>query len=303
MIQFRGALRVYCFGLGVVLPQIAFGQSSAPNEPITSFPEQTNGSMNATREAPTPKSESVPTTTAQPPQAPPAATLPKISSPSNTVESAAESRPQNDIDAGSKPPAISNGPSRKGFYFRFGTGTSLLRLKGTGPSGSASITGLASGTTVAVGGAIARGLVLSGSIHGLTTSGTFKGGPFRNAELTVNDDTLSASPRATAAFAEIAALLDFYPSVEKGWHLGAGVGLASTSINNSADNSTYYATGIGALLQGGYDWHLGKDWCLGINLTASGSTKGDFKETENQSSTDYSLRTFSLGVQSALVYF
>jgi hypothetical protein len=303
MIQYRCALKVYCIGLSVVLPQLAYGQTSDPNELITSFPEQSNGNMNATREAPTLKSEPVPTTTAQPPQAPPVATQPKNSSPSTPADSAAESRPQNNIDARSNRPAIPNGPSRTGFYFRFSTGTSLLRLKGTGPSGSASITGLASGTTVAIGGAIARGLVLSGSIHGLTTSGTFKGGPFRNAELTVNNETLNASTRATAAFAEIAALLDFYPSVENGWHVGVGVGLASTSINNSADNSAYYATGIGALLLGGYDWHLGKDWCLGINVTASGSTKADFKETENQSSTNYSLRTFSLGVQSALVYF
>lgn len=267
--------------LALSLTRIATAQTNPSSDAILSFPEQSKP----------PSEVAVPSHTATDSPAP--SVVPATNQPPKPSGSPA-ALPTTDVPIR---------PARDGFYFRFGSGSSLLRLKGTGPNGVASIAGLGSGVNVALGGAIARGLVLSGAIHAINTTGEFKGGPYQNAQLTLGGETLDASSRATVSFAEIAALFDYYPSVTQGWHVGAGIGLASSSIVNSADDSVYFATGFGALIQGGYEWHLGKDWCLGINLVASGATKGNFKESENQEATDYSLRALSIGVQSALVYF
>jgi hypothetical protein len=157
--------------------------------------------------------------------------------------------------------------------------------------------------SIAIGGGITRGLVLAGTIHGTSTSSKFKGGPFTDATITTGARTIDASDVATGSIAEIGVLLDYYPEVTQGWHVGLGAGLGSLSVVNSADSSTYYASGIGALLQGGYEWHLGKDWCLGLNLIAAATTKGDLKESDHQKKTGYSMRGFSVGIESALVYF
>jgi hypothetical protein len=187
---------------------------------------------------------------------------------------------------------------------RFGVGSSYMSLRGKGPSGSASVSGLGSGSTIALGGSLAPGLVLGGTIHGVTVANNFEGGPFEDAQVTGGEVPVDASNQATAGMSEVGLLVDWYPQPERGWHAGLSAGFGMSSLVNSADGSVLYGTGAGGMVFGGYDWYLGKDWALGLSLVASGTTKSTLKDKDkDNATTDYRMGAFSVGVQSSLVYF
>jgi hypothetical protein len=203
---------------------------------------------------------------------------------------------------------LPNGPSRSGFYFRIGTGLSVLSFRGDGPNGTAKSTALGSEMTLALGGNIARGVVLAGAVHGVQSMGRFRGGPFENSSVvTVNDGSTSepvdANDRANFGLSTIGVLLDVYPSLDMGWHGGGSVGIAMNNLQNLADNSVYFSTGVGGMLFLGYDWHLAKDWGFGLSLVGTLTSKGSYKDQDDQRSTHYEMAGYSLGVESSLVYF
>jgi hypothetical protein len=181
-------------------------------------------------------------------------------------------------------------------------GSSYMSFRGKGPSGAASVSGFASGSTVAIGGSIVKGLVLAGAVHAVAVTNDFKGGPFEDAQVTSEGTTVDASPRATAAMSTLGLLVDWYPNPRRGWHAGLEVGLGMSSLMNNADDSVLYAMGVGGMVFGGYDWSLGKDWSLGLELVASGTTKPTLKDKDGNS-TDYTMRALTVGVQSAIAYF
>ncbi|MEP7049833.1 MAG: hypothetical protein ABJB12_05745 [Pseudomonadota bacterium] len=196
-------------------------------------------------------------------------------------------------------------PSRvhQGFYLRVSSGPGVMSLSGHGPSGSASITGASETGSVAIGGALVPGLVLAGTVQGTSTSADFKGGPFIAATVTVNGDTHAASHQAQGSFGMVGVLLDWYPQPKAGWHAGLATGIGALGLKNSADESTAGGVNLSGTVFGGYDWTLGRDWALGLQLTASGGTRTKLLEDSGDHDTGYRLTPLSLGVQASVLYF
>jgi hypothetical protein len=195
----------------------------------------------------------------------------------------------------------------EGFYLRFTSGPSFLTLRGHGPSGaSASITDAGPSGSIAIGGAILPGLVLAGTVSGTAFNAEFEGGPFADATVTANGKTRSASHNAEGGFGMIGVLVDWYPKPTGHWHAGFSTGLGGIGLTNSADDSELGGVNFAGSVFGGYDWALGRNWALGLQLTASGATstklQQDFDSHDSHDS-GYRLTPFSIGVQASLLYF
>lgn len=203
-------------------------------------------------------------------------------------------------------PPRAAGRSHRGLYLRLGTGPSFVTLRGHGPTGgSASITDAGAGGFIALGGAVAPGLVLAGTIQGTGFNAKFKGGPFENAtSVDANGETHAVSRRAEGGFGMIGVLVDWYPEPKGGWHTGLATGLGAIALTNAADNRDVAGLNFGGSVFGGYDWALGHNWALGLQLTASGATTTKLKEdTDARADTGYRLTPVSIGVQASLLYF
>ena len=191
----------------------------------------------------------------------------------------------------------------QGFYLRLSSGPSVTTLRGRGPSGSASLTGGGESGFIAIGGAVAPGLVLAGTLQGTGFTADFKGGPLSDATLTANGETHSASHRAQAGIGMLGLLLDWYPQPRGGWHAGIATGIGAVGLTNSADDSDLGGVNLSGSVFGGYDWALGRDWALGLQLTASGGTSTKLHEDPGAHDSGYRLTPVSLGVQASLLYF
>jgi len=191
---------------------------------------------------------------------------------------------------------------REGVYLRIVNVMSYVAVTGHGPYGTASMSGLGSGMILAIGGNPARGLVLAGTLQASTIESTLTGGPFEDATLTLDDESIDASTRATAAFSQLGALVDWYPDPAAGWHAGLSAGLGLTSLVIHADASQMFGTGAAGTLFGGYDWAIGPQWSLGIGLVASGNTSAKLMDTDG-ADTEYRLRAFSVGLAGSLLNF
>ncbi|MET0791387.1 MAG: hypothetical protein ABW061_07685, partial [Polyangiaceae bacterium] len=194
----------------------------------------------------------------------------------------------------------------EGFYLRFGSGPSFVTLRGHGPSGSASITDSGASGFIAIGGAVAPGLVLAGTLQGTGFHSEFKGGPFADATVSANGETHAASHDADGGFGMIGVLVDWYPKPAGGWHTGFSTGLGAAGLTNSADESDLGGLNLGGAVFGGYDWALGHKWSLGLQLTASGATSTKLKEdfdSDNARNSGYRLTPLAIGVQASVLYF
>lgn len=200
-------------------------------------------------------------------------------------------------------PCVRLGPARKGFYLQSRIGTGYMVYKGKGPDGSASVSGVGSSMGIAIGGSIAKGLVLAGTIQGVTVGNRFEGGPFDDVEVTLDDQALDVSDNATAGMSILGLLLDFYPNPVRGWHAGLSVGLGASMLVNSADESSSNGMALGGSVFGGYDWWLGKDRSLGLSVLAAGSTNAKMKDSDGGDPTGYRMHSLFVGLQSAITYF
>ena len=185
-----------------------------------------------------------------------------------------------------------------------GGGPSLISLNGYGPSGGdAYLRDGGSGGFLAIGGAVAPGLVLAGTLQGTGLVADFKGGPFADATVTSNGQTRSASRKATGGFGMLGVLVDWYPQPRGGWHTGFATGLGVIALKNSADDSELAGVNLAGSVFGGYDWSIARDWSLGLQLTASGGTKTKMREDDGDHDTGYRLTPLSIGVQASVLYF
>jgi hypothetical protein len=195
----------------------------------------------------------------------------------------------------------------EGFYLRFTSGPSFLTLRGHGPSGSsASITDVGRSGSIAIGGAIVPGLVLAGTVSGAAFNAEFKGGPFADATVNANGKTRSASHDAEGGFGMIGVLVDWYPKPTGNWHAGFSTGLGGIGLTNSADDSALGGVNFAGSVFGGYDCALGRNWALGLQLTASGATSTNLQQdldSHDSRDSGYRLTPFSIGVQASLLYF
>ena len=191
---------------------------------------------------------------------------------------------------------------RQGFYLRATGGPGFAGFSGDGPTRSASLYGMGDAQSLSIGGSLAPGLVLAGTLQSTSTRTTFRGGPFRAATLTVDGASSSASHEAFASFTQLGVLLDWYPVPTAGWHAGLSGGLGAVGVISSADNSTLVGISPAGTLFGGYDWRIGGDWSLGLELVASGAGAASLKRSSGDD-TGYRLTPVSVSVQASILYF
>jgi hypothetical protein len=170
----------------------------------------------------------------------------------------------------------------EGFYLRLALGPSYVVFAGTGPGRDIAIHGLAIGPSLAIGGTLTDGLVLAGVLDYRPLREHFHGGP-------------RPEGRATAAFGEIGALLDYYPNPTDGWHVGAGVGVGLIALGDSAVADSAGAS-FGGTLFGGYDFWIGPEWSLGMMAVFSGATSATLKDS-NGDDVGYKLHALSAGIE------
>jgi hypothetical protein len=228
----------------------------------------------------------------------PPSTVPPSTVPSPVTQPSAPSAPVSADHAAPLPARV-----HEGFYLRLGSGPSVVSLSGHGPSGSASITGSGESGFIAIGGALVPGLVLAGTLQGTSVTAELKGGPFADATVTSNGKTRSASNKAEAGIGMVGLLLDWYPAPKAGWHAGLATGIGGVGLTNRADDSSFGGVNFAGSLFGGYDWALGRDWALGLQLSASGATSTKLVEDPGAHDTGYRLTPLSLGVQASVLYF
>ncbi len=194
-------------------------------------------------------------------------------------------------------------PTREGFYLRLSYGPGYASFRGQGPNGAASISGLSSGSSFAVGGSLTRGLVLAGTLQSTSIIGKFKGGPFGDATIARTGTTVSANDRASASFLEVGLLVNCYPKPRYGLHTGLAAGLGSVSVVNLADNSSLRGAKLGGSLFVGYDWSISRYWALGLELFGSGATKASLREGRSRVDSGFEFAPVALGLAASLVYF
>jgi hypothetical protein len=194
-------------------------------------------------------------------------------------------------------------PAREGFYLRLAYGPGIATFRGQGPNGAASISGLSSSTTIAIGGSLTRGLVLAGTLQSTQTTARFNGGPFAAASITNDGSTLSATNRASASLSEIGAIVDWYPMPRYGLHSGLMAGLAMVSVTNLADNSSLRGAKLAASVFIGYDWSISRYWAMGLELLGSGGPKASLRAGRSRVDSGYELAPMALGIAATIVYF
>ncbi len=200
-------------------------------------------------------------------------------------------------------PEVCQSTTPDGFYLRVVTGTALLWMRGVNPTGTSSrmFTGAAE-STIAIGGAVAKGWVLAGTLHAIEGVGELSNGPFEDTQVTVGGQSITLSERAYAGSSLLGAMVDWYPNPRGGWHVGLAAGLGATNLMLSADDTTLFSTGLGGMVAGGYDWRLGRDFWLGLSLQASGVMRGTMKDEDGRD-TRWRMKSFGIGIGSSLVYF
>jgi len=178
-------------------------------------------------------------------------------------------------------------------------------MHGHGPSGSASIRGLGSTDSLTLGGAVAPGLVLAGTLQVVSVTADFKRGPTADATLNTDGNIRSASHKAEGGTALIGMLVDWYPRPTGGWHTGAAAGVGAIGLTNLADDTRLGGVNLGGSLFGGYDWPLknGRDWALGLQLVVSGATETKLKNDSGREDSGYRLTPLAVGLQASLLYF
>lgn len=260
---------------------------TAPAAPLPPLPSDAAA-------APPPPATPPPPTAAPAPPAPSEATAP--SSPPVLVAPPTESSP-----------SWRRKLRHDGFYLAVGSGIGLVGAWGSGPNGSASIAGVGSSSTLAIGGSLAPGLSIAGVIQGGTTNGTFHGGPVIqattmhvvNGQAVTTPSTLSG--HATGNLFLLGAQVDWYPHADDGWHVGAALGLGGASVTDDAGNTSTGASIAGSLF-GGYQWWLGPSWSLGLMgvVTTAPSVK---LNDSNSNDTGYRLEPASVTIQTELLYY
>ncbi len=104
----------------------------------------------------------------------------------------------------------------------------------------------------------------------------------------------------------VGVLVDWYPKPTGNWHAGFSTGVGGIGLTNSADDSALGGVNFAGTVFGGYDWPLGRNWALGLQLTASGATSTKLREdfdSHDSHDSGYRLTPFSIGVQASVLYF
>ena len=175
-----------------------------------------------------------------------------------------------------------------GLYLRFGYAYEYAAVLGSGPSGSASVSGLASRFELSLGMTPWSGLVLGISLSLPEASGDFKGSP------------PGASGDAGIALPFIGAIVDWFPDPRGGWHTGGGFGLGGYVMEDRSHRD-YRALTPEFALVGGFDTWIGSQYSVGFALTTHVATPAAAKDLYRQE-TGYRFTALSIGMQLSLLF-
>ncbi|HEY2514566.1 MAG TPA: hypothetical protein VGI39_27065 [Polyangiaceae bacterium] len=156
-----------------------------------------------------------------------------------------------------------------GFYFRFATGISYGWFSGNGASGNVSADGLGSNGAFSFGGTVTKGFVVGGAFEAGSSSGQIHGGKFDGAEI-------------SSALVFVGPFVDWYPDPTDGWHVGAKAGIGVAGVSNT--NISLGGFDVGGGVFGGYDWWIGPQWSLGLQLAFMTGTTARLNDSNNNSS-------------------
>jgi hypothetical protein len=192
-----------------------------------------------------------------------------------------------------------------GFYASGSTGFGHLVATGSGPSGSASISGLAMNFDSALGGSPVPGLAIAFVAGGATRiASEFKGGPVVMATSTVGNaksTSMALTGNARASTFLLGLRADWFPVATGPWHVGLDVGLGGVSVTDDA-GQTITGFAVAGSIFGGYQWWLGPGWSLGIAGVVSAAPSLNMVDSSNKD-TGYSLAPVFLGVEAPITYY
>ncbi len=175
-----------------------------------------------------------------------------------------------------------------GFYLRLGLGLAYTSLWGNGPLGNASVSGTGVALSAWFGGTVARGLVIGGALRLEDGVGAFNGGP------------MDAPGNANGTFVQLGPFVDWYPTPEDGWHVGAQAGPGVTGVTDS-QSRTSSAIALAGSIFGGYDWWIGPQWSLGVALSLSTATSSGMTDSNGQG-TGYSFTPLAFALEATLLW-
>jgi hypothetical protein len=192
----------------------------------------------------------------------------------------------------------------KGLYVGLTSSIGGLGVWGNGPTGSASISGFATGQSLAIGGSPVPGLAIAGVLGWTTTAGdTFHGGPMVSVMTTgaVQTPVTTLKGNASAATFLFGVLADWFPLPTGGWHVGGALGLGGATVTDDAHNMIGGSSVAGSVF-GGYQWWLGPSWSLGISAFVTIAPSVDMSDW-NGNDTGYHMMPLSAGLQGRLLYY
>jgi hypothetical protein len=176
-----------------------------------------------------------------------------------------------------------------GLYLRLGLGPAYSSFLGTGPQGSASISGTGVAFSVAIGGPVARGFVVGGTLRFADGVGRFKGSP------------ADATGTGSGYFGQIGSLfVDWYPDPERGWHAGAVAGLGNSGVTDSRGRDSS-AVGFAFGVLAGHDWWIGPQWSLGVLMSLLSSTSATMTDA-NGNSTGYAFTPLVAALEASILW-
>lgn len=150
-----------------------------------------------------------------------------------------------------------------GVYVRLGVGVGFVRddvsMSQSGAFGfeqEGTVTGFGQANELAVGGALAPGLILAG-------------GFFLNAAYGVKSDFGDVETQTSDGYAVVTfgPMVDYYPDPASGLHFELGFGLGATSgVALRSMDEPGGATGYGLALGVGHEWWIAKQWGMGVLL-------------------------------------
>jgi hypothetical protein len=170
--------------------------------------------------------------------------------------------------------ADSAAETHDGFYLRLSLGFGGAALK-RDVSATTGIVGFESNNEIS-GGATFFELGLGGSVaDGLVLGGTLLTSTVADPVIVRDDDDMEIDLDSPLHFGLLGVTLDWFPDAQGGWHLGATLGGAwaySRLPDQPLDFEGLGGTGGGLALHGGYGWWVGDQWSLGVLMRLFGAS-------------------------------
>jgi hypothetical protein len=247
--------------IAVCFSKIAHGQTDAP---------ETMADGAATPEALTEDTAAPPTTA--PPSVAPAESRPlPVEAPSQPVTPTPAELPPDDDAASERAEARRSAYRHDGFYMRVSAGIggvwTKLETSAVDVPSSFDINGPALGFDLMLGGSPVPGLVVGGGF-------LFDQSP--SPQVTSGD--LSGTLDANLNFMVLGPFFDVFFDPKAGFHVGASVGRAVTTLSSEDGSTQAQAAGVGLAAFLGYDGFVSRQWSIGIflrGMTANTSSSSD----------------------------